>query len=95
VPATDTATTAADVTSGAAVQETAEEVPDVTGESLANATRILEEAGFTNVVGEGSRRTDPDLEHCEATAQSPNGGTRAEPGDLITVSYVFVGTDNC
>jgi actin-like ATPase involved in cell morphogenesis len=95
VPQSDTATTAADVTSGAAVQETAEEVPDVTGESLADAKRILREAGFTNVAGEGSRRTDPDMGHCEATAQNPGGGTRAEPGDLITVSYVFVGTDNC
>jgi actin-like ATPase involved in cell morphogenesis len=94
-PPTDTATTGADVTSGAAVQETSEEVPDVTGASLADAKRILVEAGFTNVVGEGSRRIGSDVEHCEATAQSPEGGTKAEPDEVITVSYVFVGNDDC
>lgn len=75
--------------------DSAAEVPNVVGESIADAKRILAEAGFTNVVYQGERRTDPDREHCEATAQSPRSGSRRDYGDRITVSYVYVGSDDC
>jgi hypothetical protein len=71
------------------------EVPNVVGESMADAKRILAEAGFTNVVVQGERRIDPDHEHCEATAQHPGSGSRRDYGDRITVSYVYVGSDVC
>jgi molecular chaperone DnaK (HSP70) len=73
------------------------EVPDVVGRSLADAQRILAEAGFTNVVTEGGRRDTegPEQEHCEVTAQSPGGGTQSGHDSPITVHYVYVGSDDC
>lgn len=71
-------------------------VPDVVGGSLADAKRILAEAGFTDVAVEGERRTGNSVhEHCETTAQTPEGGSRASYSDPITVTYVYVGDDDC
>ncbi|WP_168801719.1 Hsp70 family protein [Glycomyces buryatensis] len=72
-------------------------VPDVVGDSIAAAKQELAEAGFTNVVAEGTRRTDqgPAYEDCEAIEQNPEAGTRRSFDDQITVSYVFVGNDEC
>lgn len=92
-PATEAASATDEVTSEA----TTAEVPDITGTSLAEAERILAEAGFTNVATEARQRTGAERghEHCEVTAQSPEGGSRAGHRDLITVSYVHVGRDDC
>ncbi len=71
-------------------------VPEVVGGSLADAKRILAEAGFTDVAVEGERRTGNSVhEHCETTAQTPEGGSRASYSDPITVTYVYVGDDDC
>lgn len=88
-------TPTAEVTSATEVQANAAEVPNVTGASLAEARRILAEAGFTDVTARGERRTGSGYEHCEAAAQNPAGGTRAEPDDPITVTYVYLGNDDC
>lgn len=95
VPAAETATPMGEATSGSAAEASTAEVPNVTGSSVADAQRMLAEAGFTNVSVQGERRTDPGYDHCEATAQSPGGGTRAAHGDPITVTYVYVGNDDC
>jgi serine/threonine-protein kinase len=94
-PATATETPAAEVTSGAAAEETSAEVPNVIGNTLAEARRILAEAGFHNVTVQGERRTGSEYDHCETTAQSPGGGSQAEHGVPIIVSYVYVGSDDC
>jgi actin-like ATPase involved in cell morphogenesis len=94
--ATSTTPAAATPATPAADQEpTTAAVPEVVGASLAEAERILAEAGFTDVAVEGERRTGNSHEHCETTAQTPEGGSRASYGDRITVTYVYVGEDNC
>lgn len=72
-------------------------VPDVVGESVADARRLLAEAGFTNVVAEGERRSGdvPKHDHCEVTAQNPGGGARYAHDEPITVGYAYLGTDTC
>ncbi|MCH7229737.1 Hsp70 family protein [Glycomyces sp. L485] len=72
-------------------------VPNVTGGSLSEAEAELAEAGFTNVDAQGSQRGNqgPDYAECEVTAQSPPGGTESDPGEPITVTYVYVGQDTC
>jgi Ethanolamine utilization protein EutJ (predicted chaperonin) len=95
VPTTETATPMDEATSGSAAEPATAEVPNVTGSSVADARQMLAEAGFTNVTVQSERRTDPGQNHCEATAQSPGGGTRAAHGDPITVTYVYVGNDDC
>jgi hypothetical protein len=97
-PATPATNTASPVDATPAERQSADstaEIPDVVGESVADAKRILAEAGFTNVVVQGERRTDPGREHCEATAQNPGSGSRHDYGDRITVSYIYVGSDDC
>ncbi|MCC3761633.1 Hsp70 family protein [Glycomyces sp. TRM65418] len=86
---------AADVAAPSETEATDAAVPDVTGVSLADAKRTLAEAGFTNVSAQGERRTGADHDHCATTAQSPGGGKRAGYDDPITLSYVFVGNDDC
>ncbi len=77
--------------------ETAAEVPDVVGSTVADARRILAEAGFTNIAAQGDRRDteSPSYGDCEVTAQSPSGGSRAEQDTTVTLQYVYVGTDSC
>ncbi|MQM27897.1 Hsp70 family protein [Glycomyces albidus] len=86
-----------DPTTGAAspVGQADATVPDVVGESLADAERILAEAGFTAVASEGVRRTGNGSDHCDVTAQSPESGTEQSPDDTVTLTYTYVGTDNC
>jgi hypothetical protein len=95
VSATATATPMDEATSRSADEPATAEVPNVTGFSVADAQQMLAEAGFTNVSVQSQRRTDPGYDHCEATSQSPGGGTRAAHGDPITVTYVYVGSDDC
>lgn len=79
------------------VADDSAEVPDVVGESIADARRILAEAGFTNIVAQGDRRDSegPKYDNCEVTAQTPDGGEQGEYDDEISVQYVFVGNDAC
>jgi beta-lactam-binding protein with PASTA domain len=70
-------------------------IPDVVGDSLADAEQILTEAGFTDIRVEGLRRTGNETIHCEVTSQSPEGGTEQSPDDPITLTYTYVGTDTC
>ncbi|GAB3220767.1 hypothetical protein GCM10027447_05520 [Glycomyces halotolerans] len=76
---------------------TAAAVPDVTGEQLADAERILADAGFINVIEQGYRRTTegPASEHCEVTEQDPAGGARASHNERITITYSYIGNDTC
>lgn len=73
------------------------EVPDIVGESVADAKRILASAGFTNVVAQGDRRDEegPAYDNCEVTVQTPDGGAQSGYDDQISVEYVFVGNDGC
>ncbi|MDN3240303.1 Hsp70 family protein [Glycomyces tritici] len=73
------------------------EVPDVVGSTVAEAKRMLAEAGFTDVAAQGEKRGSqgPGYDHCEVTAQSPNGGSQAEGDTAVTLQYVYVGNDSC
>jgi hypothetical protein len=98
--ATAMATVASDPTAPASSASRAADagatVPNVVGESVADAERLLAAAGFTNVVSEGAQRTGgPEYDDCEVTAQSPGGGSRLSPDDPITVEYLHVGNDSC
>jgi actin-like ATPase involved in cell morphogenesis len=77
--------------------ETTAEVPDVVGETVADAKRMLAAAGFTNVAVQGDRRDSegPGYSSCEVTGQSPGGGSQSDRDALISVEYVYVGTDSC
>ncbi|WP_100449191.1 Hsp70 family protein [Glycomyces xiaoerkulensis] len=72
-------------------------IPDVTGESVSDAKRILAEEGFTEVVVHGRRRTHegPRYDDCEVSSQGPAGGTERGYDDRITLTYTYVGTDTC
>jgi molecular chaperone DnaK (HSP70) len=77
--------------------ETTTEVPDVVGATVAEAKRMLAEAGFTNVAAQGEKRGSqgPGNDHCEVTAQTPSGGSQAESDAAVTLQYVYVGNDSC
>lgn len=87
----------ADPTTGPAtpVGRTEATVPNVVGETLEDAERMLAEAGFTDIEVEGVRRTGNETVHCEVTAQSPDGGTEQSQDDPVTLTYTYVGTDDC
>ena len=72
-------------------------MPDVVGASVADARRMLAEAGFTNVAAHGDRRDteSPSYSDCEVIAQTPGGGSRAEQDTPVSLRYVYVGTDSC
>ncbi|MDA1358614.1 Hsp70 family protein [Glycomyces luteolus] len=76
---------------------TTAKVPDVVGATVADARRMLAEAGFTNVAAQGDRRDteSPSYDDCEVTAQTPSGGSRAEQDAAVALQYVYVGTDSC
>ncbi|WP_162181746.1 Hsp70 family protein [Glycomyces tenuis] len=95
---TATATAAAPTTQESLAPQAAEAaVPDIVGEPLAEAERLLAEAGFTNVVAEGERSGSgaPGYDRCEVTAQSPAGGSRHPRHAQIVIDYVYIGSDTC
>ncbi|MCD0443215.1 Hsp70 family protein [Glycomyces sp. A-F 0318] len=98
-PSADSATTvsATGPASASPVAEVEGTVPDVVGESVADAERLLADAGFTNVVPEGEYRSNdgPKYRNCEVTAQSPGGGEQYAHDDPVTVGYVYRGNDSC
>jgi hypothetical protein len=73
------------------------EVPEVIGETVADAKRALAAAGFTNIAAQGYRRDSegPGYGNCEVTGQTPGGGSQSDRDALISVEYVYVGTDSC
>jgi actin-like ATPase involved in cell morphogenesis len=71
-------------------------VPDVLGEVLDEAERLLAEAGFTNVTSVGERQGNSEKSpKCEVTVQTPDGGSSHSPGEPITLTYTYTGNDNC
>lgn len=60
------------------------EVPDVTGESVAEATAELQEAGLQVSIAE-ERTYDSDIDAGNVAAQSPSSGT-VVPGDTVTLT---------
>jgi len=97
VPASDVALSPTPYGPPASEQETAAEVPDVVGEAVADAKRTLAAAGFTNIAVQGDRRDSegPDYRSCEVTGQTPGGGSRRDRDAVISLDYVYVGTDSC
>lgn len=69
------------VTSGS-VKEV--DVPNVTGQSLAEATKALEDAGLE--VGNVNRETNDDLEPNTVTGQDPEGGKKAPEGSRVNLT---------
>ncbi|MGJ9413931.1 Stk1 family PASTA domain-containing Ser/Thr kinase [Aeromicrobium sp. CF4.19] len=65
------------------------DVPDVVGEEVSAATRVLEGEGF---VVETEERTDPDVEAGLVVEQSPEGESTAEDGSEVTL-VVSAGPD--
>jgi len=93
---TDPAPTTDDASEDATADDL-ETVPDVIGMSVSEAVQALADAGFSNVVSEGSKRTGDEsgYENCETTGQTPGSGTRHAAEERITVTYVYVGNDRC
>ncbi|GAA2170286.1 hypothetical protein GCM10010403_34770 [Glycomyces rutgersensis] len=73
------------------------EVPDVVGETVADAKRTLAAAGFTNIAVQGDRRDSegPGYRNCEVTGQTPGGGSQSDRDAPISLEYVYVGSDSC
>ncbi|MEU5875579.1 Hsp70 family protein [Glycomyces sp. NPDC047369] len=70
-------------------------LPDVVGQSLADALALLADAGFTDVSTEGQRVTgNAGYANCEVTAQSPAPGEQA-PGTAVALAYAYRGSDRC
>jgi actin-like ATPase involved in cell morphogenesis len=97
VPASDPASSPTPYGPPASEQETTTEVPDVVGETVADAKRMLAAAGFTNIAAQGDRRDSegPGYGSCEVIGQTPGGGSQSDRDALISVEYVYVGTDSC
>lgn len=98
VPASDVALSPTPYGPPASDQEaTTTEVPDVVGEAVADAKRTLTAAGFTNIAVQGNRRDSegPGYASCEVTGQTPDGGSQSDRDALISLEYVYVGTDSC
>jgi actin-like ATPase involved in cell morphogenesis len=97
VPASDPASSPTPYGPSDSEQEaTTTEVPDVVGGTVAEAKRALAEAGFTNIAVQGERRSSsPDQGDCEVTGQTPGGGSQSDRDALISLEYVYVGTDSC
>ena len=64
-------------------------VPNVLGKSPSEANRILTSAGF-NIHLEGSSGSSDAV----AISQSVSGGTEADKGTVITVTFRYLGTDD-
>jgi serine/threonine-protein kinase len=71
------------VTLTVAVEPSQVEVPDVEGEQQSDAFRILQDAGFR--VQPEEQDTEVLEEDGVVLAQDPEGKTKAEPGDTITI----------
>lgn len=82
---------------GSTQPESAATVPDVVGETVAEARRLLAAAGFHNVAAQGERRGSGGQEYgdCEVTAQTPGGGSVSEQDAAVELEYVYVGNDSC
>ena len=60
------------------------DVPSVTGQSLAEATKTLEKAGLE--VGRVDRETNDELEPNTVTGQDPQGGSKAAEGSKVNLT---------
>ncbi|MFL5845565.1 MAG: Stk1 family PASTA domain-containing Ser/Thr kinase [Solirubrobacteraceae bacterium] len=82
-PSGGTAPEGSDVTLTVARAPSEADVPDVVGETSADAFAILQDAGF-KVVPKRTTVTDPTQDDV-VLGQDPAGGKKAKPGDTVTI----------